>query len=82
MGCSEADKLRPTLTKGILPSPHTKFQLPSSIWWGDRGGTPLFQDQVGKPFISSLHIYLRVDFLDKMYNFFSQKETIFAFLSP
>ena len=27
---------------------HTKFQLSSSIWWGDRRGTALFHDQIGE----------------------------------
>ena len=27
---------------GLLPSPHTKFQFPSSISWRDRRGTAFF----------------------------------------
>ena len=54
----------------LIPSPHTKFQLPSSIWWGDRGVIALFKDQNRKtPHAPSPSLYLRGWFLDVLYNY-------------
>ena len=54
MGETELKSRNPRKTHlGPLLNAHTKFQLPSSIWRGDSGGTAFFQGQKGgNPHIS------------------------------